>query len=301
MTPQPVIEPGSRVQLADYPPGALFGPRRLDDYEFVWLLRGSATWSTSGVDASGQMIIRDARHLLPDTLALARAGDVDSYHWDENQLSTHAFVHFQLAQPGGLGPQSTWPTTRSLAARPVLAGICSYLLQLSTQESAAARSRSDQLIGLLLDLFVTGPFEDPQPTLHPYAAAVQQYARSAWQAEDARLIAAEELAAAISVSAGHLFRVFRNAYGCGPARALELVRLARSAVALQRSNASLAEIAHRSGFANAYHFSRRFALAYGRPPGAYRALGPVPDPLEPVRKAGLLPFAAPLMSLGAAH
>ena len=35
----PAVKPGSRVQLADYPAGALFGPRRLDDYEFVWLLQ----------------------------------------------------------------------------------------------------------------------------------------------------------------------------------------------------------------------------------------------------------------------
>jgi AraC-like DNA-binding protein len=300
MTPLPVIEPGSSVQLADYPAGALFGPRRLDDYEFVWLLRGSAIWSLYELDRSGRVIASDSHVLLPDTLALAKAEDIDSYHWDDNQQSTHAYVHFRLTHTGGLGPQSTWPTTRSLSASPVLAGVCSYLLELSAQESAAARSRSDQLIGLLLDLFVTGPFENPQPTVHPYVAAVQHYARGAWQADGPRLMTAEELAAAVSVSAGHLFRVFRNAYGCGPARALELVRLARSAVALQRSNASLAEIAHRGGFANAYHFSRRFALTYGRPPGAYRALGPVPDPLEPVRRAGLLPFAAPLMSLGAA-
>jgi AraC family transcriptional regulator len=300
MTSLPVVKPGSRVQLADYPAGALFGPRRLDDYEFVWLLHGSAIWSTSEVDGSGRTIVRDARLLTTDTLALAKAGDVDSYHWDDNQLSTHAYVHFRLARPGRLGAQSTWPTTRSLTANPVLAGLCSYLLELSAQESAAARSRSDQLIGLLLDLFVTGPFEDLQPALHHYVADVQHYARRTWQTDGPRLISADELAAAISVSAGHLFRVFRNAYGCGPARALELVRLARSAVALQRSNASLAEIAHRGGFANAYHFSHRFTLTYGRPPGAYRALGPVPDPLEPVRKAGLLPFVAPLMSQGSA-
>ena len=300
MTPLPVIEPGSRVQLADYPAGALFGPRQLEDYEFVWLLRGSATWSTYEVDRSGSVIARAAHVLLPDTLALARAGDIDSYHWDDKQLCTHAYVHFRLAHPGDLGPQSRWPPTRSLAASSVLAGLCSYLLELSAQDSAAARSRTDQLIGLLLDLFVTGPFGDPQPTVHPYVAAAQHYARGVWQAEGPRLITSEELAGAASVSAGHLFRVFRNAYGCGPARALELVRLARSAVALQRSNASLAEVAHRGGFANAYHFSRRFALTYGRPPGAYRALGPVADPLEPVRKAGLLPFAAPLMSLGGA-
>jgi transcriptional regulator GlxA family with amidase domain len=109
-------------------------------------------------------------------------------------------------------------------------------------------------------------------------------------------MAADELAAASNVSVGHLFRVFRTEYGCGPARALELVRLARSAVALQRSNASLAEIARQGGFANAYHFSRRFSAAYRMPPGAYRALGLGPDPLATVRAAGLLPVTAPLMS-----
>ena len=108
-----------------------------------------------------------------------------------------------------------------------------------------------------------------------------------WQTDGPRLIAAEELAAAISVSAGHLFRVFRNAYGCGPARALELVRLARSAVALQRSNASLAEIAHRGGFANAYHFSRRFCAAYGVSPAGTGGINRLRIPQAPVRSAGL--------------
>jgi AraC family transcriptional regulator len=300
MTSLPVIEPGSSVQLADYSPGALFGPRQLTDFEFVWLLRGSAVWSTYDVDPSDRVTEGDARLLLPNTLALATAGTIDSYHWDDNQLSTHAYVHFQLAKAGGLGPESTWPKIRSLASCPVLAGICAYLLDLAGQESVAARSRSDQLVGLLLDLFVTGPFEEPDQALHPYVVAVQQYARRAWQADGPRLISADELAAAVSISAGHLFRLFRTAYGCGPARAFELVRLARSAVAVQRTNASLGEIAHRGGFANAYHFSRRFTLVYRRPPGAYRALGLGPDPLEPVRKAGLLRFAAPLMSSAAA-
>ena len=30
--------------VADYPPGSTFGPRDARSYEFVWLLRGSATW-----------------------------------------------------------------------------------------------------------------------------------------------------------------------------------------------------------------------------------------------------------------
>ena len=55
-------------------------------------------------------------------------------------------------------------------------------------------------------------------------------------------------------------------------------------------------LAAQHGFANAYHFSRRFSQAYRMPPGTFRALGLGPDPLEPVLGAGLLPFAAPLMS-----
>jgi len=299
MTSPPVIESGNSVQLADYPAGALFGPRLLEDYEFVWLLRGSAIWSTHDVDHSRALVSREARLLQPGTLALATAGIIDSYHWDDNQLSTHAYVHFRIREAGDLGPQFSWPAVRSLPSSPVLAGLCSYLVELSGQESAAARSRGDQMIGVLLDLFVSGPLETAQVRLHPYIAAAQQYARSAWLADGPRLIGVEELAAAVCVSVGHLFRLFRREYGCGPAQALELVRLARSAVALQRSNASIAEVARHEGFANAYHFSRRFSFRYGRPPGAYRALGPGPEPLEPVREAGLLPFAGLLLSLGA--
>ena len=30
--------------VADYPPGASFGPIRLPDFELVWLLSGTASW-----------------------------------------------------------------------------------------------------------------------------------------------------------------------------------------------------------------------------------------------------------------
>ena len=79
----------------------------------------------------------------------------------------------------------------------------------------------------------------------------------------------------------------RQNYGCGPAHALELVRLSRAAMIVQRSNATLAEIARASGFANPYHLSRRFRAAYGVPPGRYRRDQPTADPQAPVRDAGL--------------
>jgi AraC-like DNA-binding protein len=279
------------VQVADYAPGADFGPRELHDFEFVWLLRGSAVWTVRQMPSG----VPDDRPLRSGMLALARAGTVDSYHWDDDMSSTHAYVHFGLDQTR-LGSTAGWPATRSMTASPVLGGICDYLLQLATTPSQRARERSDQLLGLLLDLFLNGPLADSEPVLHDCITSMIRAAQLAWSAGNLRILSAEELAAAAGVSAGHLFRVFRAELGCGPARALELVRLARSAATLQRSNASLTAVAAKHGFANAYHFSRRFSQAYGMPPGAFRALGLGPDPLEPVRRAGLLPFAAPLMS-----
>ena len=103
------------------------------------------------------------------------------------------------------------------------------------------------------------------------------------------------LAAAAGVSTGHLFRIFRTEYGCSPARALEIIRLARAAILLQRSNATIAEIAHRCGFANPYHFSRRFAAVYGLPPGRFRGQTDLRDPFDQVRQLGLLPIARGLL------
>ncbi|MET9652194.1 helix-turn-helix transcriptional regulator [Streptomyces sp. NPDC006460] len=112
-----------------------------------------------------------------------------------------------------------------------------------------------------------------------------------WSRAGFRIFPVEETATAAAVSVGHLHRVFRDAYGWGPARAFELVRLARAVLALQRSNLSLAEIAAEHGFSSPYHFSRRLAATYGTPPGAFRRTQSAADAMWPVRQAGLLPVA----------
>ncbi|MDX6221327.1 MAG: AraC family transcriptional regulator [Frankiales bacterium] len=277
------------MQVADYRPGDTFGPRRLVDYEFVWILSGSAVWTVQdGGPATDHA-------LTPGSLSLARAGAVDSYQWDERQPSRHAYVHFRITDCGELPEESEWPAVRILSGSPILEGICGYLLELAGQQSQQARSRSDQVLGLLLDVFVTGPLHEPFTALTPHLAAVAEYVRTRWESDGLRIIGVDELCTAGNLSAGHLFRLFRQHYGCGPARALELVRLARAATSLQRSNATIAEVARLTGFANPYHFSRRFSAVYGIPPGAFRALTASPDPLRPVREAGLLPMAHVLL------
>jgi len=86
-------------------------------------------------------------------------------------------------------------------------------------------------------------------------------------------------------------RLFRHHYGIGPVAAFELLRLARAATLLVRSSLSVAAVAHDCGFANPYHFSRRFHRVYGQPPGRYRHASPRLQPTEPLAQAGLLASA----------
>lgn len=279
------------VQVVDYQPGSSFGPRELGDFEFLWLLQGSAVWTVHQGCATRAARPDRPVTLLPGTLLLAPAGAVDSFHWDSDVVSRHAWAHFRVDDPGPLPSASGWPVVRDLAGAPALSGLCRYLEDLGAQHTSAAHERSDQLLGLLLDLFVRGPFEEPPAPVPPSVTAAVEAVRRIWSTEGVRLVEVDELAAAASVSVGHLFRVFRQHYGCGPARVLELVRLSRAAVLLQRSNASLAEVAAATGFANAYHLSRRFRGVYLVPPGAYRRRHGGADPLAPLREAGLLALA----------
>ena len=280
------------VSVVDYVAGSSYGPRRLVDHEFVWLLSGSAVWSVHDGGPPGRRV--PPLTLRPGTLLLAPAGAVDSFTWDPHQPTRHAWAHFRVVDAAELPDPAIWPLVRSTAAAPVLAAACTYLLELAALSSTEARQRSDQFLGLLLDLFVRGPLEAPPPALPPLLAATFESVRQIWLADGVRLIAIDELVKAVNVSAAHLHRMFRQHLGCGPVRALELVRLARAAVMLQRSNATLDEVAGASGFANAYHLSRRFRSAYGVPPGAYRRHQATADPLAPVRAAGLLPLAQAL-------
>ena len=293
--PRVAVSGAGVVQLADYAPGSTYGPRELLEHEFVWLVDGSATWTASPGPRSAAAPLGPAGGttlaLAPGTLLLAPAGAVDYYQWDHRRPSRHAWAHFSVEDPGELPDPAGWPLTRDMTTAPVLQAVCGYLLELAGQQSTAARRRSDQLLGLLLDLVVRGPLEEPEAVLPPLVTAALDAVRRSWRSGGMRLVGAEEIAGAAGVSVGHLFRVFRQQYGCGPARALELVRLARAAVLLQRSNASLAEVAATCGFANAYHLSRRFRAAYEVPPGAYRRSSASQDALGPVRAAGLLPVA----------
>jgi len=78
----PVISVNSVVQVADYAPGATYGPRWLPNFELLWLLHGSALWRTEVYDDAGVRQATVEEELRPGTVALARRGNRDAYIWD---------------------------------------------------------------------------------------------------------------------------------------------------------------------------------------------------------------------------
>lgn len=152
------------------------------------------------------------------------------------------------------------------------------------------------VLGLALDLFVRGPApEDGDSALPEHLLRLVDQLRVVWRGDRTRALALPELAVAAGVSPGHLSRLFRQRSPVGPVAAVELVRLARAAILLQRSNLSIGAISEACGFVNPFHFSRRFRAVYATAPRTYR-MSRHSDPLDPLRAANLLALARPLLA-----
>ena len=81
----------------------------------------------------------------------------------------------------------------------------------------------------------------------------------------------EALARAEHVSAGHLSRQFRRAFGESPYSYLMTRRIERAMALLRRGDLSVTEVCFAVGFTSLGTFSTRFAELVGMAPSAYRA------------------------------
>jgi AraC-like DNA-binding protein/mannose-6-phosphate isomerase-like protein (cupin superfamily) len=126
------------------------------------------------------------------------------------------------------------------------------LVELETADPAAAAALRDPQITKVVDLIQRDPARD-------------------WTVED--------LAARVGYSRSAFAARFRELVGESPMSYLTRTRLGMAAAELQRSDAPVAAVAHKVGYASESSFSRAFKRAFGVAPGAYRAR-PAPRPLE---------------------
>jgi AraC-like DNA-binding protein len=90
--------------------------------------------------------------------------------------------------------------------------------------------------------------------------------------EYARPLDVTELARGVHMSAGHLSREFRAAYGESPYSYLMTRRIERAMTLLRRGDLSVTEVCFAVGCSSLGTFSTRFTELVGVPPSAYRRL-----------------------------
>ncbi len=91
--------------------------------------------------------------------------------------------------------------------------------------------------------------------------------------EYAQPLDVEALARGVHVSAGHLSRAFRAAYGESPYAYLMTRRIERAMALLRGQDLSVTEICFTVGFSSLGTFSTRFSELVGVPPSVYRRDG----------------------------
>lgn len=88
--------------------------------------------------------------------------------------------------------------------------------------------------------------------------------------EYAQPLNVEGLARGVHMSAGHLSRAFRAAFGESPYAYLMTRRIERAMALLRRGDLSVTEACFAVGFSSLGTFSTRFSELVGMPPSAYR-------------------------------
>ncbi|OLR92898.1 helix-turn-helix transcriptional regulator [Actinokineospora bangkokensis] len=88
--------------------------------------------------------------------------------------------------------------------------------------------------------------------------------------EFARPLDVEALARGAHMSAGHLSRAFKGAYGESPYSYLMTRRIERAMALLRRGDLSVTEVCFAVGCSSLGTFSTRFTELVGMPPSAYR-------------------------------
>lgn len=88
--------------------------------------------------------------------------------------------------------------------------------------------------------------------------------------EYAQPLDVESLARGVNMSAGHLSRQFKSAYGESPYSYLMTRRIERAMALLRRGDMSVTEVCFAVGCSSLGTFSTRFTELVGVPPSAYR-------------------------------
>ncbi len=117
---------------------------------------------------------------------------------------------------------------------------------------------------------VDQPVSTSKATQHLSDLARLRRVRDRIDREYAEPLDVEALACGVNMSAGHLSRQFRLAYGESPYSYLMTRRIERAMALLRRGDLSVTEVCFEVGCSSLGTFSTRFTELVGAPPSVYR-------------------------------
>ena len=248
---------------AEYPAGASLGPRRMTDYELVWIMRGNVRYQHNHT-------VLDAP---PGSIILSRPGVQEHYVWDPQGITHHAYFHFEFRSiPAAFGPPAGWPVMQAMPDGDIIRPLFETLV-VALESSRSPSITWIKLAETIVAAFIAGPVQRQSGAmvqLPPPVRLAMEWAKQALELDGRRRIRLQDMAQAALVDPKHLCRLFRQA-GCnGPMHSVLELRLHRAKSLLERTDFKVARIADFCGFANAYHFSRSFSGLFGVSPRAVR-------------------------------
>jgi|GEM_PF-5520500 len=262
-------------------PGARHGPVALTRFMLFWVMQAPE---------GGWVTVNGQKHVLETgMLVLGYPGMEWEYAFGPGRPSVHFYLHFDLEDPDGEWPApSTWPAWRQLPQESPLPGMIRQLAGTLQMIEPQRSALSCSLLQLVLHGAIYGTDVAVGEVLPPLPDGVSRAAALALKPGTEWKVAA--LAKAVGMHPDHLSRLFQSSLGLSLAKFLVQVRVDRAITLMQEGEGTVEEIAWKSGFFDAAHFSKAFRDVMGCPPARYR---------EQMRQRGVLqgPRLRPLLRL----
>lgn len=244
--------------IVTYRPGGVFGPRLQEHYQLVVVHSGEMTVRVDGAEHS--VGISQGILLGPGCLETFRFSETTDTTHSWCQLPPHllpTFFAFPADCIGRPGPCSSW--------------LLGFMKRCGRwpEEGPEADVLQIQVAKVLQVVwqFCQGGLLHASPSRTPDVLAQAIRVISSRLADP---ISLDELARASGVSKGYLVRLAHRHWGMTPMEKVWLLRLQEAARLLGQTGLGIGEVAYLTGFANPYHFSRRFKAHFGMQPSLWR-------------------------------
>jgi AraC family transcriptional regulator of arabinose operon len=245
-----------------YSPRGICGPRIQHDYQLVIMHQGELE-----LHLDGKLIEVAARHAI-----LLVPGHREHFIFSRNRETRHSWCSVDA----GAIPQKLRRSLRSSCGPVPVDSRIEALMELgkTTYFEGQSDPGTESTFHLSLALALLAGYCLGVQAKIPVLNSGQQTLARAEQfilTEFGRHLSLMDLAMAAGVSRQHLLKLFRNRRGTSPTRYLYERRLGVAADQLIHTGLSIKEIAGYCGFANEFHFSRKFKAAYGKSPRDWRS------------------------------